>query len=151
MTETQANMLKITGYSDRFSARPGETIRFHINSEENESFQADMVRLIHGDTNPAGPGYKEELIESPLSGTHAGRHQPIYAGSYIFVPHTPHFDLQSFTLCAYIYPTTPLVDTEGVVVGPQGLLTKWDAGARTEMLINDIPESIDLLASYQHE
>ena len=130
MTEPQSLMLRITGYSDRFAVRPGDTVRFHINAEQNESFQGDMVRLIHGDTNPAGPGYKEELVKSPLSGTHQGTHQPLYAGSYVMVPHSRHFNVDSFTLCAYIFPTTPVTDTEGVAVGEQGLLTKWDAAKR---------------------
>ncbi|MEM7542619.1 MAG: N,N-dimethylformamidase beta subunit family domain-containing protein [Pseudomonadota bacterium] len=123
---TQSSMLRITGYSDRFSARAGDTVRFHINAEDNESFDAEIVRLIHGDTNPAGPGYKEDLISSPVSGTYQGKHQPLHAGSYVIAPRAQHFDLQSFTLCAYIFPTTPVVDTEGAAVGAQGLLTKWD-------------------------
>ena len=60
-------MLRITGYSDRFSARPGETVKFHVNSEFNEDYEAKIVRLIHGDTNPDGPGYKEEEIETKES------------------------------------------------------------------------------------
>ena len=73
-------MLRITGYSDKFSARPGETIGFHVNSELGESYQADIVRLIHGDTNPDGPGYKEEEIASSVSGTYEGEHQPLLIG-----------------------------------------------------------------------
>lgn len=110
--------LGITGYSDRFSVRPGETIRFYVHSENEEPYQADVVRLIHGDTNPEGPGYKEGIIETPVSGEYPGRHQAIHAGSYIFVPRSEHFNVGSFTLLALIYPTTP---TKGV----QGILTKW--------------------------
>ena len=117
MADEQSCMLRITGYSDRFSVRPGDTVSFHINAEQNESFQAHMVRLIHGDTSPAGPGYKEEDIKSPLNGTHQGKHQPLHAGSYVMVPYSEHFDVESFTLCAYIFPTTPVTDTEGVAVG----------------------------------
>ena len=53
-------MLRIAGYADRFSVHPGEDVRFHVSSEHSEGYQAEIVRLIHGDTNPAGPGYKEE-------------------------------------------------------------------------------------------
>ena len=55
-------MLKITGYSDKYQAFPGEKIKFYINSEHNENYEVQIVRLIHGDTNPDGPGYKEEEI-----------------------------------------------------------------------------------------
>ena len=43
-------MLRITGYSDKYSVCPGDDIRFYVNSEKNEAYNADIVRLIHGDT-----------------------------------------------------------------------------------------------------
>ena len=63
-------MLRITGYSDKYSAFPGEKIKFYINSEIKEDYDVQIVRLIHGDTNPEGPGYKEEEIGAPVSYTH---------------------------------------------------------------------------------
>ncbi len=130
-SNNQDLQLKITGYSDRFSVRPGDEIKFYVHSERGEAFQADIVRLIHGDTNPEGPGLKEELIHSPISDMHPGKNQPIHAGSYIFVPHNDLMNLSSFTMCAYIYPTTPYVDVEGVEVGVQAIMTKWDAENET--------------------
>ncbi|GAB5471137.1 MAG: large subunit of N,N-dimethylformamidase [Rhodospirillales bacterium] len=139
MIDAQDYILRVTGYSDRFSARPGEEIKFYVHSEFEEPFQADIVRLIHGDTNPDGPGFKEELIHTPVSDVYPGLHQPIHAGSYILVPHDERLNLQSFTLCAFIYPTTPYVDVEGVRVGPQAILSKWDAEAESGygLFIND--------------
>jgi N,N-dimethylformamidase len=55
-------MLRITGYSDKYQAFPGEKIKFYVNSEKKENYDVQIVRLIHGDTNPEGPGYKEEEI-----------------------------------------------------------------------------------------
>ena len=43
-------MLKITGYSDKYSAHPGEEVKFYINAEYNDSYEVQLVRLIHGDT-----------------------------------------------------------------------------------------------------
>ena len=60
MTDRQDHMLRITGYSDRLSVRPGEDITFYVHSEDEESYRVDIVRLIHGDTSPEGPGFKEE-------------------------------------------------------------------------------------------
>ncbi|SVD76547.1 uncharacterized protein METZ01_LOCUS429401, partial [marine metagenome] len=40
MTDVQECMLRIAGYSDRFSVRPGEEIKFYVNSEFNEDYQA---------------------------------------------------------------------------------------------------------------
>lgn len=124
-------MLRVTGYTDRFSARPGDTVEFHVHSEFEEPYQADIVRLIHGDTNPDGPGFREELIHTAVSNMYPGKNQPILAGSYILVPHNDLLNLSSFTLCAYIYPTTPFTDVEGIQVGPQAVLSKWHAEEET--------------------
>ena len=61
-------MLKITGYSDKYSAHPGEEVKFYINAENNDSYEVQLVRLIHGDTNPEGPGYKEAEIDASCNG-----------------------------------------------------------------------------------
>ena len=60
-------MLKITGYSDKYSAHPGEEVKFYINAEYNDSYEVQLVRLIHGDTNPEGPGYMVDRTSSCLS------------------------------------------------------------------------------------
>ena len=49
-----ATTMPIVGYGDRWSVQPGETLRFMV-SAEAPRYQARVVRLIHGDTNPAGP------------------------------------------------------------------------------------------------
>ena len=111
--------MKIVGYSDRLSIAAGEKIRFMVSCELS-TYRADIVRLIHGDTNPRGPGFKEELIETPANGEYPGRKQVIYSGSYVTVSDSPLLRSQSFTLQAWIYPTTPQKRV-------QGILNKWSA------------------------
>ena len=111
-------MLRITGYSDRYSIRPGDDITFYVNSENGEDYEAKLVRLIHGDTNPDGPGYKEEEIDAPFDGNYTGRNQKIHGGSYVIIPHDERMSVSSFTIQAFIFPTTP-------TKGRQGILTKW--------------------------
>ena len=41
-------MLKITGYPDRYSAAPGERIEFKVSQEDGDSFEARLVRVVHG-------------------------------------------------------------------------------------------------------
>jgi N,N-dimethylformamidase len=110
--------MEIVGYADQLCVAPGETIRFHV-SCERPTYQADIVRLIHGDPNPHGPGFKEEVISTTVSGEYPGRAQVIHTGSHVIVPDTPALRLQDgFTLQAWIYATTPQK-------GVQGILTKW--------------------------
>jgi N,N-dimethylformamidase len=113
--------INILSYSDRLSVAAGETIRFMVSCEGADRYEADIVRLIHGDTNPDGPGFKEEPIETSVSGEYPGRKQVIYSGSYVLVPDHPLLsEVESLSLQAMIWPTTP---NKGV----QGLLTKWSA------------------------
>ncbi|MEX2648203.1 MAG: N,N-dimethylformamidase beta subunit family domain-containing protein [Alphaproteobacteria bacterium] len=101
-------MASITGYSDRISVQPGETIRFMVSAEGIESYEASIVRVICGDDGPSGPGYKVEPLRTPVYGTFRARHQPIHAGSYAVVPPTPLIDgLDSFTVQAMVMPTLP--------------------------------------------
>lgn len=110
--------MEIVGYADQLSVAPGKTIRFHVSCEQ-ETYQAEIVRLIHGDPNPQGPGFKEEVISTTASGEYRGRQQVIRAGSHVIVPDTPALRLlHGFTLQAWIYATTPQK-------GVQGILTKW--------------------------
>ena len=79
-------MKKILGYSDKISVRPGDEISFMVTSEEGSDYNASLVRVIHGDTSPEGPGLKLETIESAIDGSHHGRRQELLAGSYVVVP-----------------------------------------------------------------
>lgn len=111
--------MAINGYTDKLSAAPGQTVKFMVNCEGHEHYQAAIVQLIHGDTNPEGPGLKTIPVKTNINKQYRGREQKIYSGSHIMVPDHPLFrSLQSFSLQAMIWPTTP---NKGV----QGLLTKW--------------------------
>jgi N,N-dimethylformamidase len=54
----------LTGYLDRLSARPGDTVRLYASSEADE-VEVDLVRLVHGDANPRGPGFVTRPVEDP--------------------------------------------------------------------------------------
>jgi N,N-dimethylformamidase len=127
----EASVLKIVGYGDRFSVAPGEIIRFMVSATANRRYRAELVRIIHGDCNPQGPGFKAEQIASPFDGGYGGQQQEVHAGSYVRAPHHECCEgLGSFTLAAMIWPTTP-------AKGVQGIVCKWDeargAGVRLEV------------------
>ena len=99
---------RIVGYSDEISVRPGNKISFMVSSEDNAEYDASFVRIIHGDTNPDGPGYKVEPVSTEIDGRYAGQRQECLGGSFITVSNAAALDgLESFTVQAMIWPTTP--------------------------------------------
>ena len=96
---------ELIGYSDKFSVAPGEKLAFKV-STDLVQYEAAIVRLIHGDENPAGPGFKEELVPTPVDGPYPGRRQEIHCGSWLTVPDRPALrGMNSLTLQAWIFPT----------------------------------------------
>lgn len=118
-------MLPLTGYADRFSVAPGETIAFKISSALAEPYHARLVRVISGDPNPAGPGIKEVPIDAAFAGRYRSRVQPVALGSYARVADAPALrGLRSFTIVATIWPPTP-------TLGRQGVLSKHEPARET--------------------
>jgi N,N-dimethylformamidase len=110
---------ELIGYADRLSVEPGQSIQFMVSTTEPE-YDAVIVRLIHGDTNPAGPGAKEEVISSAeVNGRYAGRRQHAQTGSYILVTDAEPLRVRSLTLQAWIFPTMPTCGRR------QALLSRW--------------------------
>ena len=110
--------MDVVGYTDRPSVKAGETVKFMVSSRE-ATYRADIVRLIHGDPNPTGPGLKEEVFDSSVNGEYTGREQVITKGSYVVVPDNPLIrNPKSVCIQAWIFPTTP-------DKGLQGIVTKW--------------------------
>ena len=113
--------MKVVGYSDPLSVAPGDKIGFMV-SCENEAYRADVVKLRRGGKSPSDPDFKETHVPSSIEGEYRGRVQEIHVGSYALVPDSPLLQgRRQLTITAWIYPTTPLE-------GTQGLVTKWAAG-----------------------
>ena len=130
------NAMGVVGYADRMGVAPGETIRFMVSSEL-PTYRAEVVRLIHGDANPNGPGIKETLVETPVNGDYPGRRQELPLGSYVTVPDAAPLRLGgSFTITAWVAPTRPGVVGWVGEPGAQGVVTKW-AGDRGYGLMID--------------
>jgi N,N-dimethylformamidase len=79
----------VSGYLDRLSVRPGERLAVKVSIDGGGDYDASVVRIRHGDPNPAGPGMRLEDI--PLSGfpkRMPARKQEVELGSYALVhPH----------------------------------------------------------------
>lgn len=110
----------ITGYLDRISLNRGDRLRVMVSCTSAPDFRASLVRMICGDLNPDGPGFREIEIPSAATGTYPAREQICNAGSCVVVPPNGYVDtLKSFSLQMHVWPTTPLK-------GEQVLLAIWD-------------------------
>ncbi|MBF2759819.1 MAG: N,N-dimethylformamidase large subunit [Ectothiorhodospiraceae bacterium AqS1] len=99
-------MLPLTGYADRLSLRPGQTIRFHVSNATGIEAQASIVRVISADGNPAGPGIVTEAIDAaPLRLSSPGpQHCP--QGSYARIDGAGRcFSAEGFSILCLIWPT----------------------------------------------
>jgi len=126
-------MKKILGYCNDWSAMAGGKVDFKISTYGPERYEAALVRVICGDSEPSHGIFEEEEIAAPINGTYPGRTQPIAAGSYAMVPQAPAIDaLESFTLQAWVFPTTP-------GKGEQGILTCWreEAGKGFALMLDE--------------
>jgi N,N-dimethylformamidase len=120
--------MQICGYADRFGVRPGETIRFYVNCDGPETYRAEIVEMIHGDTNPRGPGFIERPLPAAVDGLYPGRAQAVHSGSYGVVPFFSALESRSFTLQCWIWPTMPVTDPSYWRHGEQTILARGAAG-----------------------
>ncbi len=100
-------MLRLAGYVDRLSARPGETIAFKMSNATGAPVKARLVRVICADPNPAGPGIREEPLDIALTDLDVTEHG-LERGSYGVVElGTALAGLDDFTLVMSVQPTSP--------------------------------------------
>tara|TARA_B100000676_G_C18088287_1_gene857047 strand:+ start:1348 stop:3576 length:2229 start_codon:yes stop_codon:yes gene_type:complete len=126
-------MKKVTGYTNVWSVAPGDTLEVKVSTYGSESYEADLVRVICGDDEPSHGIYREEEIAAAFAGTYPGRTQEMAAGSYVTVLASDVMaGLQSFTVQAWVFPTTP-------DKGEQGLVAHWDreTGRGFALVIDD--------------
>lgn len=116
----------IYGYVDRLSVKQGEEIAFMLSGEGVTTAAASLVRLIHADAAPGGPGFVEEVIASDLPAAVALARQYTQVGSFARVQDGDNrlALAGNFTLATFIWPTLP---ARGSV---QAILSRWDAASR---------------------
>ena len=99
-------MLPLTGYADRLSVRPGETIRFHLSNATGADVDAEIVRVVCADPNPAGPGITLEPVEAAPVACGVAREERSPHGSYARIDAPgPCFATGSFSATCLVYPT----------------------------------------------
>ena len=100
---------RIYGYCTPWSVKPGEHMQFMVSAEGVTEARAMLVRLIHGDENPEGPGFVEEEIPGAVPDLLHVRRQFTQKGSFAEVPGFETHDPAggSFTVAAFIWPSAP--------------------------------------------
>jgi N,N-dimethylformamidase len=117
-------MTALLGYCDPISAAPGERVRFLVSCIGASRYDAEIVRLINPQAGPLATPFRTEQVASPVNRSYPGRRQAIHIGSFGVVGAHPAIGgLASFTLQAYVWPTTPGRSR-------QALLGTWSESAR---------------------
>lgn len=114
---------RILGYCDHISVKAGDSIQFMVSAEGVDEAQVQLVRLIHGDEAPGGPGFVEEAVAADLPESLAVHKQFTQVGSFAVAADSGQFLAcqGAFSLATFIWPTLP---QRGQV---QTLLARWDA------------------------
>ncbi|MGE3772847.1 MAG: N,N-dimethylformamidase beta subunit family domain-containing protein [Gammaproteobacteria bacterium] len=112
-------LAQIRGYCDRPNVRPGETLDFFVGSPTAGTCRTSLVRLIHGDRNPDGPGYKEALVAGVAAGELAVGPQFTQLGGHVVVPDPTGLlaGTDGLTLHLHLWATLPALR--------QGVISRW--------------------------
>ncbi|MEG6508857.1 N,N-dimethylformamidase beta subunit family domain-containing protein [Methyloligella sp. 2.7D] len=114
--------VKVFGYSDKLSLKVGEEVQIHVSADGTDTVDAQLVRLIHGDEHPDGPGFIEEEVDCEANGVWDVEKQFTQVGSFLEVE-DPAKTLAldgSITLHAFIWPRTPEIGHRQCILG------RWD-------------------------
>ena len=117
---------RITAYTDRLSVKAGDTLAVMASADGTDTMRAALVRLIHGDENPAGPGFVEQAVSSDIERDWPVGKQYVQKGNFLRVtdPEAMLATKDAVTLHAFIYPTLP-------TDGRQAILGRWSINGIT--------------------
>lgn len=117
--------MKIVGYTDALSVEPNDRLHLMV-SAESPTISLNLVRLIHGDPHPDGPGYRETPVCSSLDGTYPAKYQPLVTGSYIEVPHDEQLNVNhGLTIHLFVLPTLFGQRERGLISKGNTELSSW--------------------------
>ena len=118
-----AGPIHVHAYAQPLTVRAGENVQIMVSAIGTSRVDAQLVRVIHGDAHPDGPGYVEEEIAHPENGVLAVRHQPVRKGNYLRIddPQSCLCPDGALIFWAFIYPTMP--------AGGRQTLIAWRNGA----------------------
>ena len=110
----------LTGYLSKLGCRAGDTIDIMLGSSASEA-TVDFIRLIHGDTNPKGPGFVFEEIPEILPQTVAVGEVATPIGSFGISSTGVSIEREALHVAFEIWPTVPTYGRAQSVLGLPGL------------------------------
>lgn len=139
--------VRLFGYCDPLSAQAGKPINFMVSAEGTDQVSAELVRLVHGDFNPDGPGFIEESVATDIAPTLNVTRQYTQNGSFARVADADDLlaPKSAFTVHAFIWPSSPgavrqtilgrwsVNGSDGYALGinPDGKLEFWVGNGKT--------------------
>ena len=116
--------VRLFGYSDPLSAQAGKPINFMVSAEGTSAVNAELVRLVHGDFNPEGPGFIEEVVATDIPVQLDVQRQYTQNGSFARVEDKDDClaPTGAFSVHAFIWPSNP----NGI---RQTILSRWSVNA----------------------
>jgi len=148
--------IRLFGYCDPLSAQAGKPIDFMVSAEGTNRVKAEIIRLVHGDFNPQGPGFIEESVATDVPATLAVKRQYTQNGSFAKVddPGTLLAPDGAFTVHAFIWPSMPHAARQTILgrwsvngskgyalgINPEGKLEFWIGDGETvDQVTADVP------------
>lgn len=109
-------MTKLFGYAEPLSATAGQAVDFMISAEVADHADVQLVRLLHGDQNPLGPGFVEQEVDTDLPREIEVCHQFTQLGSYARVRDEKEVLAapSQGTIHGFICPSRPGTDEQAI-------------------------------------
>jgi len=124
---------KLYGYADPLAITAGDAVDFMLSADVGADAEVRLVRLIHGDRNPAGPGFVVEDVEADLPARVTIAPQFTQRGAFATVAGggAALADLSAGAIHAFICPSRP-------GLGEQVIAGCWDdaAGKGYQLLVD---------------
>lgn len=138
--------MQVIGYVSDWTVRPGDEIGLHVSCNKPD-YAVSLVRIFHGDTNPAGPGFRATPMQNPIEGRLAGQWYDVPSGSCAIVEDAGTLlNEPETTFAVWVYPTKPGATRQVMLSrGPAGFSLALDAEGRpvleigSERLVGEAP------------